>query len=100
MAQVERILQERTHADFLYDVSSRRGWSPRSSFSLAAARRAPDEKEDESAWRECCVCLGPGGNHVAQPCFHMCACAVCARRLTRCPLCRTLVRSWTRARLS
>lgn len=39
----------------------------------------------------CCVCYGRTRDHAFEPCFHMCVCLSCAKRVRHCPLCRVAV---------
>lgn len=36
----------------------------------------------------CCICYTNDRDHAVDPCFHLCVCAACAQRITRCPICR------------
>lgn len=36
----------------------------------------------------CCVCLANRKDRAVVPCFHMCVCAACSRRIRQCPVCR------------
>lgn len=44
--------------------------------------------EELEARTKCCVCRDVERQVVLQPCRHLALCAGCARRVTRCPLCR------------
>lgn len=44
--------------------------------------------EELEARTKCCVCRDVERQVVLQPCRHLALCGGCARRVTRCPLCR------------
>lgn len=39
-------------------------------------------------WDTCCVCYSRERDHASDPCFHLCVCETCSRRLDYCPICR------------
>ena len=47
----------------------------------------------------CIVCFVNLKSHVAVPCGHQCACAVCSAQMNECPVCRTPVSIWTHVRV-
>ena len=47
----------------------------------------------------CIVCFVNPKSHVAVPCGHQCACAVCSAQMNECPVCRTPVSIWTHVRV-
>lgn len=36
----------------------------------------------------CCICYTNAKDHAVVPCFHMCVCIECSRRIQQCPMCR------------
>eukprot|EP01065_Artemidia_motanka_P053641 TRINITY_DN9998_c1_g1_i1.p1 TRINITY_DN9998_c1_g1~~TRINITY_DN9998_c1_g1_i1.p1 ORF type:complete len:323 (+),score=83.99 TRINITY_DN9998_c1_g1_i1:160-1128(+) len=44
--------------------------------------------ETGASWCECVICLDEMKEVVFLPCKHMCACVGCAKRLSKCPVCR------------
>ena len=36
----------------------------------------------------CCICYGRTKSHAIVPCFHLCVCEDCGKKINRCPLCR------------
>lgn len=40
----------------------------------------------------CSVCFSRTRDHAFAPCFHMCVCDVCAKRMEHCPMCRCAVK--------
>ena len=36
----------------------------------------------------CCICYSNSKDHAIVPCFHMCVCSVCSKRIHQCPICR------------
>lgn len=79
-----RLAAERTYAQFLEQKC------PPTLPPPVLEKRPVSEKEAEIG---CVVCFRPDKNYALAPCFHMCVCRSCARRLDRCPLCRTGVTS-------
>ena len=41
----------------------------------------------------CCVCYGRTKSYAFVPCFHLCVCEECGRKLNRCPMCREPVKT-------
>lgn len=41
--------------------------------------------------RQCCICFSQSPNAIFLPCKHGGTCLACAKKLTRCPLCRTSI---------
>lgn len=42
----------------------------------------------------CCVCYADTRDHVMLPCFHLCVCETCSKRVgSKCPMCRTEIDS-------
>ena len=42
---------------------------------------------------KCVICLERRRRYVLMPCFHLCSCDQCTKRLNRCPLCRAIVQA-------
>lgn len=36
----------------------------------------------------CCICYTNEKDHAVVPCFHMCVCVGCSKRIHQCPICR------------
>ena len=36
----------------------------------------------------CCICYGRTKSHAIVPCFHLCVCEDCGKKINRCPMCR------------
>ena len=52
-------------------------------------QRDTDECPDRPTELACCVCMTQKKTHACIPCFHLCLCASCARRVgEECPICR------------
>ena len=53
-------------------------------------------RERESGPVECVVCMDAPKNCVLMPCFHLCVCMRCGKRLRadsgKCPICRKVIR--------
>jgi hypothetical protein len=47
--------------------------------------RLPQIIEEE----ECVICFEKTPSQLFMPCFHLCCCQICSRKLERCPLCRS-----------
>lgn len=57
-------------------------------------RHEPDPTEHTpptTGERNCCVCMARQRTHAVAPCFHRCMCATCVLRVSRCPMCRSIV---------
>lgn len=49
----------------------------------------PPPKPVQTKGQQCCVCLSKEKTYAFAPCFHMCMCGDCSKRVNRCPICRT-----------
>ena len=49
------------------------------------------ETRSETDEGQCCVCMSVPSRYACVPCYHLCLCRKCARRITSCPICRTHV---------
>ena len=47
----------------------------------------------------CIVCFANPKTHIAFPCGHMCACALCSEKMKECPYCRAEVVGWMPVRV-
>ena len=68
--------------------------------SLTASRhdRLADAESSNGGESTCIVCFTHPKTHIAVPCGHLCACAICSQRLPDgCPYCRASVMMWMRA---
>jgi hypothetical protein len=82
--ELSRVLAEAEYTRIF--PPGRRGDAPPPRRARAAGARASDASRD--ALRTCCVCLAAERQYAFVPCYHLCVCAACAVRVSRCPLCR------------